>query len=221
MRFDEDRILLGDGRGCGSGRRSGPPDGAIGSGDQACARVFELTGGQPWLVNALARQLVEVVVPAPRYRRRAADPAPRYPSRLPRRALAREAETYLERAPYSEAAAQLVFMAFLHKITNGNGGYVDREYAAGRGRVDLCIRWPLPSGQIERWALELEVWRDSTRVDPVRKGCEQLAGYLARLGLDEGTLIVFDGRSDATPLPDRCSEEEVVEKGRRITVLKL
>ncbi|AUX47007.1 uncharacterized protein SOCE26_085180 [Sorangium cellulosum] len=30
---------------------------------EATARVFELTAGQPWLVNALARQLVEVVVP--------------------------------------------------------------------------------------------------------------------------------------------------------------
>ncbi len=30
---------------------------------QALRRVFELTQGQPWLVNALARQLVEVLVP--------------------------------------------------------------------------------------------------------------------------------------------------------------
>ncbi len=30
---------------------------------EALARIFELTQGQPWLVNALARQLVEVVVP--------------------------------------------------------------------------------------------------------------------------------------------------------------
>ena len=31
---------------------------------EACDRAFELTQGQPWLTNALARQLTEVVVPA-------------------------------------------------------------------------------------------------------------------------------------------------------------
>lgn len=32
---------------------------------EAIALVFELTNGQPWLVNALARQLVEVLTPDP------------------------------------------------------------------------------------------------------------------------------------------------------------
>jgi hypothetical protein len=32
---------------------------------EAIALVFDLTGGQPWLVNALARQLVEVLAPDP------------------------------------------------------------------------------------------------------------------------------------------------------------
>ncbi len=131
------------------------------------------------------------------------------------------AEAFLHRAPYAEAAAQLVFMAFLHKITNGKGGFVDREYAAGRGSVDLCVRWPLPTGEVLRWAVELKVWRDTTSGDPVKKGCRQLAEYLARLGLDQGTLVVFDSRSGAAPLPERCSEEEVVEGGRRITVMML
>src|SRR5262249_7102001 len=39
----------------------------------AVARAFELTQGQPWLVNALARQLVEVVVSDPRRAITAAD----------------------------------------------------------------------------------------------------------------------------------------------------
>ena len=71
------------------------------------------------------------------------------------------AESFLARAPYTEAAAQLVFMAFLHKIVNG-GGFVDREYAVGSGRIDLCIRWPHPAGT-EHFALELKVWRDLRR----------------------------------------------------------
>ena len=34
---------------------------------EACARAFDLTQGQPWLVNALARQAVEVLQPDPRH----------------------------------------------------------------------------------------------------------------------------------------------------------
>ncbi len=137
------------------------------------------------------------------------------------------AESYLGAAPYSEAAAQLVFMAYLHKITNGAGhGAVDREYAAGRGRLDLCIRWPRPGGRrsgggFDRWAVELKVWRDNTVGDPVARGKDQLVGYLERLGLETGTLMVFDCRSDAAPLPGRMSREEVVHKGRRIVVRML
>ena len=88
------------------------------------------------------------------------------------------------------------------RVING-GGFIDREYAVGRGRLDLCVRWPHPGG-VERWAAELKVWRDR-RADPLEEGLGQLAGYLARLGLDRGTLILFDARSTAASLPDRCS----------------
>jgi hypothetical protein len=128
------------------------------------------------------------------------------------------AEAFLVQAPYSEAAAQLVFMAFLQKVVNG-GGFIDREYAVGSGRIDLCLRWPHPGG-IQRWAIELKVWRDR-RPDPFEEGLTQLAGYLDRLGLDRGTLILFDMRRDAPPLPDRCKVSETDHGGRRITILRL
>jgi len=79
----------------------------------------------------------------------------------------------------------------------------------------------VPDGAVRRFAVELKVWRDSTRLDPVEQGKEQLAGYLSRLGLDRGTLIVFDSRSGAAPLPDRVSCEETDYDGRRIVVLML
>ena len=37
---------------------------------------------------------------------------------------------------YHEAAPHLVLMGFLQRVVNG-GGYVDREYGIGRGRIDL------------------------------------------------------------------------------------
>jgi len=128
------------------------------------------------------------------------------------------AEFFLTRQPYSEAAAQLVFMAYLQRIVNG-GGFIDREYAVGSGRIDLCVRWPLPAG-VERWAVELKVWR-SGRPDPLDDGLQQLGGYLDRLGLERGTLILFDGRRQAPPVPERCSRTEVEHGGRTITVLRL
>ena len=128
------------------------------------------------------------------------------------------AEFFLQRQPYSEAAAQLVFMAYLQRVVNG-GGFIDREYAVGSGRIDLCVRWPHRGG-LQRWAVELKVWRDG-RPDPLQEGLEQISGYLERLGLAEGTLILFDGRSQASPVTDRCSRYEVEHEGRRIAVLRL
>ena len=127
-------------------------------------------------------------------------------------------EAFLAQAPYSEAAAQLVFMAYLQKVVNG-GGFIDREYAVGSGRIDLCIRWPSPAG-LERWAIELKVWRDR-RPDPLAEGLEQLTGYLDRLGLKRGTLVIFDDRSDVVPLQSRCSVQEMEYAGMRVSVLHL
>ncbi len=128
------------------------------------------------------------------------------------------AESFLNRQPYSEAAAQLVCMAYLQRIVNG-GGYIDREYAVGSGRVDLCIRWPLPA-TVQRFALELKVWRPE-RPDPVDAGLEQLSRYLERLGLDEGTLVLFDQRPEAEPFADRGTRETRTVDGRRILILRL
>ncbi len=66
------------------------------------------------------------------------------------------ADSFLGRQPYHEAAAQLIFMAWLQRVING-GGFIDREYSAGAGRIDLLVRWPLPQGEMERFALELKV----------------------------------------------------------------
>src|SRR5262245_4378497 len=77
---------------------------------------------------------------------------------------------------YHEAACQLVFMGFLHRVING-GGYIDREYGVGRGRIDLLIRWPHtnPDGQrAQQWeAIELKVHHPK-QSDPLDEGLKQL-----------------------------------------------
>jgi hypothetical protein len=70
------------------------------------------------------------------------------------------------------------------------------------------------------YALELKVWRDG-RPDPLREGLEQLGQYLERLRLDHGTLVLFDGRSQAPSISERCSKQELDHEERRITVVRL
>ncbi len=144
-------------------------------------------------------------------------------------------------APYSEAASQLVISAWLHRIVHaalaplrGDGNAeiearpagvaaIDREYAVGRGRVDLLVRWPLPAaagGGVQSFAAEIKVRRDKDG-DPLDEGLEQLSEYLDRLGLGEGTLSLFDQRSDAPPVTERCSRRKQVYGGCRIIVLRL
>ena len=124
-------------------------------------------------------------------------------------------EALLSSQPYPEAAPHLVLLAFLQRIVNG-GGAIDREYALGMGRMDLCVRWPYPGG-LQREAIEIKVWRPG-RPDPQESGIEQLAGYLNRLDLGHGYLVIFDRRPNAAPKGERT---EIEGQGRRIAVLRL
>ena len=122
---------------------------------------------------------------------------------------------------YHEAAPHLVLMAFLQRIVNG-GGFVDREFGIGRRRLDLLVRWPLPAGGWQREAIEVKVWSDeSRRGDPLPVGLEQIDGYLARLGLDHGALVIFDRRAGQPPIEDRMSVGEAsTASGRAVWVLR-
>lgn len=93
---------------------------------------------------------------------------------------------------YPEALPHLAFMAFLQRVVNG-GGTVLREYAAGRGAVDLVVEYGP-----DRFAVELKrVFPGGRRLEVVREqGVAQLGRYLETLGLDEGWLVVFDQHHD-------------------------
>ncbi len=137
------------------------------------------------------------------------------------------AEWMLRQQPYSEAAAQMVFMAFLHRLVNGaeldltaSVATVDREFAVGSGRVDLLVRWPVEGREVQRFAVEMKVRRDKDG-DPLEAGLEQLSQYLDRLELEAGTLILFDLRNDAPAMAQRCSRTVSEHGGRAITVLRL
>ena len=126
----------------------------------------------------------------------------------------RHGQPLLASAPYHEIAPHLVLMAFLHRVVNG-GGTLEREYAIGSGRMDLCLRY----GDVIL-AIELKVWRDGEK-DPLPEGLEQLDGYLSGLGLQAGWLVVFDRRTGVPPIGERTSATEATSPGgRTITVIR-
>ena len=126
----------------------------------------------------------------------------------------RHGEPLLKSAPYHEIAPHLVLMAFLHRVVNG-GGTLEREYAIGMGRMDLCLRYGAAT-----LGMELKVWRDGAP-DPLAQGLTQLDAYLAGLGLDGGWLVIFDRRSGQPPIEERTTSLETTSpQGRRIRVVR-
>ena len=136
-------------------------------------------------------------------------------------------ESWLERFDYKEAGFQLLLQAFLQRVVNG-GGWIEREYALGRGRVDLLVRWRYPAGKPraeqneQRIVLELKTVR-GTRTTPrgtnlvisrgpgrvYAEGLEQTAGYAERSGAAEAHLIVCDER------PGRNWDEKIWDRPAR------
>jgi len=118
---------------------------------------------------------------------------------------------------YHEIAPHLVLMAFLHRVVNGNGT-LDREYAIGTRRMDLCLRYG--GRQPVTMGMELKVWRDG-EADPLAEGLAQLDEYLAGLGLERGWLVIFDRRRGQPPIAQRTHTEHAVSPaGRSITVIR-
>jgi hypothetical protein len=104
------------------------------------------------------------------------------------------------KSAYTEAFPHLLLMAFLQRVLNG-GGHIERDCAAGRGRMDLSIEY-----NSYRYIIEIKLLRSYHSPDAFRKkGIEQVLKYrdkftpspLERVG--EGLpayLIIFDRRPE-------------------------
>jgi hypothetical protein len=125
-------------------------------------------------------------------------------------------ESWSEGFDYKEAGFQLLLQAFLQRIVNG-GGLIDREYALGRGRVDLLVRWRYPKGtergkqQEQRIALELKTLRVKSHSPEktLSEGLKQTARYANQSNAAEAHLIVCDER------PGRTWDEKIYERIER------
>jgi hypothetical protein len=121
----------------------------------------------------------------------------------------------LKGVTYHEIAPHIVMMAFLHRVVNGEGS-LEREYAIGTDRMDLCLRY-----RAITVAIELKVWRKN-EADPAKVGLKQLDHYLAGLGLETGWLVIFDQRSNSSKIADRMTAKATTTTtGRTVQVIRV
>jgi hypothetical protein len=123
-------------------------------------------------------------------------------------------EPLLSTASYQEIAPHIVLMSFLHRVVNG-GGTLEREYAIGNGRMDLCLKYKKVT-----LGIEVKTWREKTS-DPEEKGLDQLETYLARIKADYGWLCIFDRREKAPAFLDRLQTKNAkTKKGRDVVIIR-
>ena len=111
---------------------------------------------------------------------------------------------------YGEATPHLVLMAFLQRVTNGQGR-ITREMALGSGRLDLCVEY-----RDRRYAIEVKTSKNFAGENSYK----QLAGYLDKLGLAEGWMSVFDEGKSKT-WEEKLYNREVEQDGKAIHVVGL
>ncbi|MCO6479916.1 MAG: ATP-binding protein, partial [Phaeodactylibacter sp.] len=93
-----------------------------------------------------------------------------------------------EKYQYKEAAPHLILQAFLQRVINA-GGEISREYAANRGRLDLCVHFGS-----NKYPIEIKLHYGPKTIP---EGLEQLGVYMDQVGENEGWLVVFDRREEA------------------------
>jgi hypothetical protein len=112
-------------------------------------------------------------------------------------------EMWEEKMSYTEAFPHLLLMAFLQRVLNG-GGHIEREYAAGRGRMDLFVEY-----NAFKYIIEIKLVYEKQSPDTIKiKGLEQTAKYRSAKAPDcPAYLVIFDRRMEtkAKPWEERLS----------------
>lgn len=86
-------------------------------------------------------------------------------------------EVWEIKADYTEAIPHLLLLAFLQRLFNGSGR-ITREYAAGRGRMDLLVEYAGQSFIIEITLVKASKGWERT----LEEGLNQVSRYRAKLG---------------------------------------
>jgi hypothetical protein len=127
----------------------------------------------------------------------------------------RHSEVWEQQSGYTEAFPHLLLMAFLQRVTNG-GGHIDRESAAGHGRMDLAVEY----GGV-CYIIEIKLVYSYNSPATVREeGLKQICEYRDRVNAAAPAwLVIFDRRPKAKELPwdERITWE--VDAATNVTVL--
>jgi hypothetical protein len=173
--------------------------------------------GDPVVANPIYREVIareitfgaQMAIPAPEWKWQKSD------GTLDMDALLREfqvfwqtnSEVWETKLDYPEAFPHLLLMAFLQRIANGHGR-IEREYAAGRGRMDLAVEYH------GAWnIIEVKLLRQGRTFETVMaEGLKQTLGYRDRFFPSipsqerQGAhcyLVIFDRRPDKPSWPER------------------
>jgi hypothetical protein len=108
----------------------------------------------------------------------------------------KHSEVWEEKTDYTEAFPHLLLMAFLQRVTNG-GGDINREYAAGRGRMDLAVEYAGIT-----YIIEVKIiYYYNTPAAVREEGLEQIRKYRDKIDASAPAyLVIFDRRPKAKEL---------------------
>jgi hypothetical protein len=127
----------------------------------------------------------------------------------------RHSEIWEEKSDYTEAFPHLLLMAFLQRVTNG-GGHIDREYAAGRGRMDLMVEYAEKNYIIE---VKIIYYYD-TPATVREEGLEQIQRYRDKIDASAPAyLVIFDRRPKAKELSWDEKISWTIDETGKITIL--
>jgi hypothetical protein len=106
-------------------------------------------------------------------------------------------EVWEEKSDYTEAFPHLLLMAFLQRVLNG-GGRIEREYAAGRGRMDLYVEY-----RGSTYIIEIKMIHEKQSPEQVAaKGLEQIVRYRdSKAPSAPAYLVIFDRRPQTKETP--------------------
>lgn len=86
--------------------------------------------------------------------------------------------------PFLEKEGRLLFLTFLKPIINGIGFYYVEPQTRDNRRMDLVVTYDK-----QEFIVELKIWHGDKYEE---LGRDQLSGYLATRGINEGYLVTFD-----------------------------
>jgi hypothetical protein len=188
---------------------TGEPDTRLASGEpfRLCRDLglVDIEAGSPVIANPIYREVLarevtfgtQMAIPNPEWKWAKPD------NTLDMDALLRNfqefwrnnSETWEEMSDFTEAFPHLLLMAFLQRVANGEGR-IEREYAAGRGRMDLAIEYK------GAWnIIEIKLLRKNRTFEKVKEeGVKQILQYRGRIDPQAPCyLVIFDRRPSGQP----------------------